>query len=57
MGNRKKYSGKWEEVESYPYFFRMEVPGGWIVTVELHDISSTCFVPDPEHEWILEGKQ
>ncbi len=54
MNSPKIYPRKWEEVNSYPYFFRLQVPGGWLVAVELHETTSVCFSPDPNHEWILE---
>lgn len=32
---------------------RLSVFGGWIVLIKGKDVSS-CFVPDPNHEWELE---
>lgn len=54
MSSLKKYPRQWEEVGSYPYFFRLQVHGGWLVAAEFHDDTTICFVPDPNHEWNLE---
>ena len=38
------------------YRSRIKVPHGWIYQVELCDKNvSTCFIPDPQHEWDLKG--
>ncbi len=39
-----------EEGRVRPYgatIYRAHVPGGWLV----RDEGSTCFIPDPTHEW------
>ena len=45
-------SGKWETVEeSKPRLLRMNVPGGWLVTISGGFSYSVSFYPDPEHKW------
>lgn len=55
----------WEMID--PYHFRLMVPGGWVFKV-IEDVIherpngfvpgwdwrvSICFIPDPDHEWII----
>ncbi len=53
-----KFPRKWEDVSKYTK--RLKVPGGWIVASKAimvnENISiATVYVPDPMHEWELEG--
>jgi len=45
-------NGKWETVQdAKPRLMRMNVPGGWLVTVAGGASYSISFYPDPEHKW------
>ena len=46
-------SGKWEIVEEArgPRLLRMNVPGGWLVTVTGGFSYPVSFYPDPDHKW------
>ncbi len=58
---------EWEELidEATPHFttHRAKIFGGWLVRTDefwRDDLfgcqsESTCFVPDPNHQWTLEG--
>ena len=50
-----KYSNKWEEVSER--FYRLNVPGGWLVRdIDYDETSVTtalCFLPDPSYSWEL----
>ena len=47
-----KDNGNWEIVkESKPRLLRMNVPGGWLVTVVGGASYHASFYPDPEHKW------
>ena len=47
-----KDNGNWEIVkESKPKLLRMNVPGGWLVTVVGGASYNVSFYPDPEHKW------
>jgi hypothetical protein len=47
-----KYPREDEKIHGTTY--RQKVPGGWVVK-DYYEISvSNCFVPDKNHEWILE---
>jgi hypothetical protein len=44
--------GRWVTVMgSRPKLLRMNVPGGWLVTVAGGISYSVSFYPDPEHTW------
>ena len=53
------YPRAWENIDKNTS--RLKVPGGWIVnTVNYNDgccSESTCFVPDPGHQWVLEPEK
>jgi len=36
--------------------YRMQVPGGWLVRHYLNNSSCMSFVPDPNHQWIIQEK-
>jgi hypothetical protein len=45
---------RWEKLDSAPAHFsvyRAKVPGGWLVTTNLHDSLGITFYPDANHEW------
>ena len=37
--------------------YRLRVFGGWVVKYSGYSCGGICFVPDPEHRWILEEKK
>jgi hypothetical protein len=44
----------WEQIDSVPANFtvyRAKVPGGWLISINLHDGQGLTFYPDPNHEW------
>jgi hypothetical protein len=48
----EKHSATWEIVaKSKPRIYRLNVPGGWLVTVSGGLSFPVTFYPDPEHEW------
>ncbi|MFQ3168257.1 MAG: hypothetical protein ACI8QI_000800 [Limisphaerales bacterium] len=48
----EKHSGTWEIVyKSKPRILRLNVPGGWLVTVSGGFSFPVTFYPDPEHKW------
>ena len=51
----KKYSREWEKVSHM--FTRLRVPGGWVVNAWNEDNDFLCFVPDADHQWVLEDEQ
>jgi hypothetical protein len=47
-----KDNGRWDTVMgSKPKLLRMNVPGGWLVTVVGGASYNVSFYPDPEHKW------
>ena len=46
----------WEEVDKEGTA-RLEIYGGWLVYSSFGDTETMCFVPDPEHKWILVPKE
>ena len=46
------HSGKWEQVRgTRPKVLRLNVPGGWLVTVAGGYSYPVTFYPDPDHKW------
>ncbi len=45
-------SGTWEHVRgTRPKVLRLNVPGGWLVTVSGGLSYPVTFYPDPDHKW------
>ena len=47
-----EYSMKWEHIGRN--IIRLKVPGGWLISNQYDLSTSTCFLPDADHKWILE---
>lgn len=48
----EKHSGTWEQVDGpRPKLLRLNVPGGWLVTIAGGASYPVTFYPDPEHTW------
>ena len=58
---KEKYPRKYESITDNST--RLKVPGGWIYITFWQNQShsslslSTCFIPDPNHEWELEPEK
>lgn len=58
------YSKEWKTIKLKGLnLMRLEVPGGWLVRegygkmgVVAQSTRMMIFVPDPQHEWVIEGK-
>ena len=60
MSEQEKYPREWEVFTTWwnngHYdVARLKVFGGWIVQVEASH--NPCFVPDPDHKWVLEEEK
>jgi len=51
----EKYPRTWEKISLGMY--RLKVPGGWVFSEEGDEHTSNCFIPDQNHEWILEEEK
>jgi hypothetical protein len=49
---REQHSDTWEQVYgTRPRLLRLNVPGGWLVTVTGGFSYPVTFYPDPDHKW------
>ncbi len=56
MTEPQKYPRRFEVIDKKDDSFRLKVPGGWIVWMAGTQEGTALFVPDPNHEWVLEDE-
>jgi hypothetical protein len=56
MTEPQNYPRKLEVVHRSSDIYRLKVPGGWLVLLFGTQEGSALFIPDPNHEWVLEDE-
>lgn len=44
----------WEVIDNHNTTYRLHVHGGWLVRFYMNNSSCMSFVPDLNHEWVIE---